>query len=102
MGCNDKIKHKCGTKNYATCIDYEIPTPEFSDLYEETCITLSDTTEDVYTLIGGILQQLNVSSITSECEGLPSTKTILTLIQYLVDTVCAQQAQIDALVDQNG
>ena len=45
--CN-KIKHTCGTKNYATCIEFETALPEFSELID--CVNLEETTEELYNL----------------------------------------------------
>lgn len=48
--CNAKIKHTCATKNYATCIKYELDLPEFSEL--DDCVNLEETTEELYNFIG--------------------------------------------------
>jgi hypothetical protein len=96
MTCYKKNKHACGTKNYATCIEYQGTLPEFSVL--EDCVDLEETTEELYTLIGEIKEEIYVTAVTS-CETLPVEKTVKTLIQFLLDRDCAQQEQIDSLLE---
>ena len=94
MTCYKKNKHACGTKNYATCIEYQGNLPEFSLL--EDCVDLEETTEELYTLIGDIKEEIDVTGVTS-CEVLPTEKTVKTLIQFLLDRDCAQQELIEEM-----
>lgn len=101
MNCNDKIRHTCPPNSpYASCIRSEVEIPEFSTITSQ-CRSVDEVLGDVYTLIGNIKEEINLSSIASDCETLPTTKTVVTLIEYLINSVCTQKTQIDALIDQN-
>ena len=94
MTCYKKNKHACGTINYDTCIKVEATLPEFSLL--EDCISLDEVIEEVYTFIGEIKEEIDVTGVTS-CETLPVEKTVKTLIQFLLDRDCAQQELIEEM-----
>ena len=94
MACYKKNKHACGTINYDTCIKVEATLPEFSLL--EDCISLDEVIEEVYTFIGEIREEIDVTAVTS-CETLPVEKTVKTLIQFLLDRDCAQQELIEEM-----
>ena len=94
MACYKKNKHACGTINYDTCIKVEATLPEFSLL--EDCISLDEVIEEVYTFIGEIREEIDVTTVTS-CETLPVEKTVKTLIQFLLDRDCAQQELIEEM-----
>ncbi len=65
--CNKKITNTCGgTKNYAPCVYYELDLPDFSTI-EEDCVTLEDTTFEVYNLIKDIREQLDLSDLGDDC-----------------------------------
>ena len=94
MACYKKNKHACGTINYDTCIKVEATLPEFSLL--EDCISLDEVIEEVYTFIGEIREEIDVTTVTS-CETLPVEKTVKTLIQFLLDRDCVQQELIEEM-----
>ena len=94
MTCYKKNKHACGTINYDTCIKVEATLPEFSLL--EDCISLDEVIEEVYTFIGEIREEIDVTTVTS-CETLPTEKTVKTLIQFLLDRDCVQQELIEEM-----
>ena len=60
--CN-KIKHTCGSKNYSTCIDYEGTVNVDSELDENSCLTIEETTQDVYNQ----LDNLDLSALGELC-----------------------------------
>ena len=70
--CGNKVKNTCGEKVYATCVYYEEVVPAFSDdsitrtttYVDADCITLEETTEDTYILIGGIKDEIDLSDLT--------------------------------------
>lgn len=96
MGCEGKIKTRCGKKQYSSCILYELELPEFSELTD--CVTIEETTEELYNLVGGIKDDLNLVEL-EVCEGLtlPTERTILNMFQYLIDRDCAQKELIETL-----
>ena len=65
MGCN-KTKHTCTQENYATCIHYELELPDFSTI-TDNCYNLEETTADLYTLVGGIKDEIDLSSLADSC-----------------------------------
>ena len=90
--CGNKIKHTCTEKNYATCIYYELEVPTFSSLVGEDCITLEETTEDTYNILGDILNDIDMSELGDNCidyapsrQGLKVKEVILQLEQEICD-----------------
>jgi len=99
--CEDKIRLSCPPNSpFANCVRTEVEIPEFSTLSSQ-CNSVQEVENDMYTLIGEIKEEIDLTSITSECGTLPTTKTVLTLIEYLINRDCVQQTQIDALIAQN-
>lgn len=60
--CN-KIKHTCGSKNYSTCIDYEGTVNVDSELDDNSCLTIEETTQDIYNQ----LENLDLSALGELC-----------------------------------
>lgn len=105
--CHDKIKLKCGTKNFAPCVEYQSYVSPKTKLTQTTCLSLEDTTKDLYQLIDEIKAESDLSGITSTCLILPTIRSVKTLIQQLYDEICAikainttQTSQITALQNQ--
>ena len=49
MSCrNDKMKYRCGTYHLDECTTYSGDLPEWSELQDETCVTLKESTEELY------------------------------------------------------
>lgn len=66
--CNYKPKYTCGdSKTNARCVFYDLPVPEFSNIYEEDCLTTEETTEDIYELISWIKESIDLEDIDIEC-----------------------------------
>lgn len=101
MNCNDKIKMSCPPNApYANCVKTEVEIPEFSTL-GSGCFSVQEVETDMYTLIGNIKNEINLAALTSECQTLPTTKTVANLINFLLEGYCTQKTQIDALLVQN-
>lgn len=99
--CEDKIKASCPPSSpYANCVRTEVEIPEFSTL-GVGCFSIQEVESDMYTLIGNIKNEINLASLTSDCQTLPTTKTVVTLIDFLLEGYCTQKTQIDALIAQN-
>jgi hypothetical protein len=64
QSCQSKIKHTCGTKNFASCIDYQTDLPEFSEL---ECPSIEETTEELYNLVGEIKEETDLSELGERC-----------------------------------
>lgn len=59
MGCNNKIKHTCGDSLKAECVDYEGTVNPQSELVGEGCLSIEETTQDIYDQ----LEQIDVTDI---------------------------------------
>ena len=65
--CGSKIKHTCSEKNYATCVYYELEVPTFSNLVNQDCVTLEETTEDQYNILLDIKSEIDLSALGQSC-----------------------------------
>lgn len=64
MGCGDKPKYTCGDRrSNARCVFYDIPVPTYSKLVEEDCLTVEETTEDIYKLISWIKESVDLTGV---------------------------------------
>lgn len=64
--CGSKIKHTCtGNLQYSTCVQYELELPEFSELGD--CVSIEDTTNELYNLVGEIRTETDLSELGNEC-----------------------------------
>ena len=63
MNCHNKIKHTCSTTNYSTCVHYEGSVNTDSELVNETCLDLEQTTQDIYNQ----LENLDLSALGDLC-----------------------------------
>jgi hypothetical protein len=61
--CNQKIKATCGVTNFATCIYYENTINTDSELDDNTCLTIEETTQDIYNQ----LENLDLSALGDLC-----------------------------------
>mgnify|MGYP000409098479 CR=1 FL=1 len=96
--CEDKIKYSCPPNSpFAKCVKTELTPPSFSGL-TGNCHDVQEIEENLYTLIGGIKTEIDLTAITTTCLTLPTVKNVKTLIQYLVNRDCAQQLQINDLI----
>jgi len=89
MSCNGtSIKNTCGTKQYATCVYYEESVPAFSSLVETECITLEDTTLDIYSILEDLKDVLNVTSLSAGCLTYPTTPSLLQVLTVHQQEIC--------------
>ena len=63
MNCHNKIKHTCSSTNYSTCIHYEGSVNTNSELVNETCLDIEQTTQDIYNQ----LENLDLSALGELC-----------------------------------
>lgn len=88
MGCNGaSIKNTCGTKQYATCVYYEKEVPAFSSI-TDSCITLEDTTLDIYNILGDIKDELNLSGLVGSCLTYPTQPSLLQVLTVHQTEIC--------------
>ena len=46
--CNNKIKHTCFEPTKAECVDYEGTVNSQSELVDNSCLSIEETTQDIY------------------------------------------------------
>ena len=64
--CNDR-KNYCGDKMSSICTMYEGELPNWSELNEEICVTIEETTEELYNLVGEIKEETDLSELGEKC-----------------------------------
>lgn len=69
MKCNNnKLKHTCGIKTPSRCVFYDLELPEFSKLnILNDCITIEETTDDLYNLTDLILSSIDTKDLGKQC-----------------------------------
>lgn len=68
MSCRDnKLKYNCGTRTNARCVFYEGYLPEHSKLKDEDCVTIEETTDELYHTQEDILDSIDLSSLGKLC-----------------------------------
>lgn len=67
MNCQGKVKQTCGVKVYAPCVSYEKIVPQYSALYNQGCLTIEDTTGDLYNQVGIIKDDISISTLGQLC-----------------------------------
>lgn len=67
-GCRqNRVKDTCGTRFNAECVFYDRYIPEYSSLLDEECITLAETTEDIYYILDGIKSEIDLTDLGKSC-----------------------------------
>ena len=67
MCCKDKRKNYCLEKIQAICTQYKGTVSENSELKDEDCLTIEETTQDIYDIIDIIMKVIDLSDIEYEC-----------------------------------
>lgn len=95
MSCKNKIKNTCVDKHYATCTYYELDLPEISSL-DSSCVTLEETTQEIYSFIEDIKESVNIEGLTTDCEDLTelSIKDIFELQQ---NKICSLEDKVEEI-----
>lgn len=99
--CGNKIKHMCGEKTYATCTYYELDVPAFSSLVGDECITIEETTEDLYNLVGGIKSEIDLSALGQGCINYGvNPKTVKSVLLKYEQEICELKSKVDYLENE--
>ena len=101
-GCNNKIKQTCtGSRTFASCTQYEGDVNEDSALVDETCLSLEETTQDIYDQIGAIKNSQDLSALGEQCltyvedeDGKIIVKNVLLKME---EEICSLKTQIETL-----
>lgn len=100
--CNNTVKHTCPETGYATCIAYETILPEFSEL--EGCVSIEDTTTELYTLVGDIKDETDLSALGELCLSYTMVEGKLIVKNALLkfeEKICELETQIENLQNLN-
>jgi hypothetical protein len=93
--CKPKIKHTCGTKVFATCVEYETELPEFSEI--DDCPTIEETTEELYTLVG----ESQLEGLGELCLEYVKTEEDKIIVSYVLakfeEEICNLKEQVETL-----
>lgn len=85
MSCKDKIEQRC-KKVYSACVSYEKELPDFSEL--DKCTSIEETTEELYTLVGKLREQINLETLELDCVEIEGDRDIRKMFQVLLNKVC--------------
>ena len=59
-----KPKHTCGDRSSnARCVFYDLNTPSFSKLSNNDCVTVEETTSDLYNLVSWLRESVNIEGL---------------------------------------
>ena len=67
MCCKDKRKNYCLEKIQAICTQYKGTVSENSELKDEDCLTIEETTQDIYNIIDIVMKVIDLSDIEYKC-----------------------------------
>lgn len=98
MSCcrTDKRKYNCGSiKQNARCVYYSEELPDYSKL-KDTCVTLEDTTKELYENQDKILKQIDLSELGKSCIDYTPYKKKSDILE-LKEALLAMEKEICAL-----
>lgn len=86
--CGDSNKKfNCGTKHNAACTFYDGCIPDYSEYKDSDCVTIEETTCELYTKQDYILQSIDTTKLEDGCMTYPTTKIngkdVVTIINVL-------------------
>lgn len=73
--CNNR-KYSCGEKISSICTIYDGELPEWSELNDEICVTIEETTEELYNQVADIKESLDTSNLGGSCLKYPNNEDI--------------------------
>lgn len=73
--CNNR-KYSCGEKISSICTIYDGELPEWSELNDEICVTIEETTEELYNQVADIKESLDTSNLGGSCLQYPNNEDI--------------------------
>lgn len=98
MGCNkNKTANSCLEKTNAVCVKYETDLPEWSEI-NDCYVSLEDTTEELYDVVGDLKESLDSSNLKSECLDVKDKKQF-EINQEFINAICEIK---DTMLDRGG
>ena len=73
--CNNR-KYSCGDKISSICTIYDGGLPIWSELNDELCVTIEETTEELYEQVSEIKGNLDTSNLGEACLQYPNNENI--------------------------
>ena len=73
--CNNR-KYSCGDKISSICTIYDGGLPIWSELNDELCVTIEETTEELYEQVSEIKENLDTSNLGEACLQYPNNENI--------------------------
>lgn len=101
MACDDKVKLTCGEVFPATCVDFEGDLGANTKITDD-CVTIEETTEDLYEITDEIISDLDTSELGTLCitypleDGLIKPKNVF---KQLEEEICNLQTQLGTATD---
>lgn len=96
------MKHTCGIKQYATCVYYELELPSISSLLNEDCVTIEQTTSDLYEIVSQQAQNISTEGFQTDClDNLPENFTLIDIIKAQRDKICELEEKVSTLESKN-
>ena len=73
--CNNR-KYSCGEKISSICTMYDGELPVWSELNNELCATIEETTEEIYNQVSNIKENLDTNNLGGACLQYPNNENI--------------------------
>lgn len=73
--CNNR-KYSCGEKTSSICTIYDGELPKWSELNDELCATIEETTEELYNQVSNIKDSLDTHNLGGSCLQYPNNENI--------------------------
>jgi len=93
--CN-KIKNTCPDSVMAPCVDYQGALGENTKITSD-CVTIADTTEDLYEITDEIISDIDTSELGNECITYPSGLNASKALKTHEEEICELKSQIEVL-----
>jgi hypothetical protein len=93
--CN-KIKNTCTDSTFATCVDYENNLGENTKITVD-CVTLDDTTKDIYDLVDDLFELIDLSNLGESCMPYIGIVTIKSVLQRYEQEICDLKDRVEEL-----
>ncbi len=91
--CN--CKQKCtGSLLFSACTKYEKELPTFSKITDE-CVSIEDTTEDIYSIIGDLKSDIDVTGLENTCITFTEPKTPSSVIEDMYNELCSLKELVE-------
>lgn len=98
--CNQKIKQTCGSTVYATCTAFEGTPNSQSELANESCLDVNQTTQDLYDQLETVIDNSDLSELGQTCLSYTTVGGKIFVKNALLkmeEEICTLKAQVQTL-----